>query len=204
MKPLVPHSPRGSVRSVHPRGRSMRSRLLGVFVAVLFIGSGVALSACDDSVQVELDAAPDARVKLVAVDLSRANAETIAYVDRVAAAHAEADALLPGRPADALERLRAVWTETAPAQDAARVTHLELSARMGELMMKNEGGAVDAVALLRPLLSPESELPRDRCSARALVALGDAATAIDDDALAAGSYARAVRVMSALRKEMKP
>jgi hypothetical protein len=170
----------------------------------MFIGAVPMLSACEDSVQVELDAAPDARVKLVEVDLGRASAETIAYVDRVAAAHADADALLPGQPAEALERLRAVWSETSPDEDAARVTHLELSARMGELMMKHEGGAVDAVALLRPLLSPELDLPKDRSSARALVALGDAATAIDDDALAAGSYARAVRVMSALRKEMKP
>jgi hypothetical protein len=58
--------------------------------------------------------------------------------------------------------------------------------------------------LLFPMLAPERSLPLDRASARALVVLGDAAAQLHDDALAAGSYARAIRVMSLLRQELEP
>jgi len=159
-------------------------------------------SACDKGVDVELDAAPDARLELIDVELGRASTATVNYVRAVGQAHAEADALLVDDRSAALDRLREAWQLTPPDEGAARTTYLELSARMAEIMLQEEGGAVDAVALLRPMLAPEIALPKDRSSARALVALGDAASGIEDDALAAGSYARAVRVMSALRKEM--
>jgi hypothetical protein len=159
-------------------------------------------SGCEGDAAVELDAAPDARVQLVDVDLERATPATVEYLRRVSMAHAEADALLEDDRAGALDHLRIAWELTPSDEGIGRVTHLELSARMAEIMLLDEGGAVDAVALLRPMLAAEIALPKDRSSARALVALGDAAAGIDDDALAAGSYARAVRVMSALRKEM--
>lgn len=174
-------------------GRGVRALLLSAFVLI---------PACDGGASVDLDASPDARVELVAVDLDRASAASVAYLEALASAHAEADALVEDDRKAALAILRSAWELETPDEDVARVNHLELSARMAEIMLQDDGGAVDAVALLRPMLDPQNTLPRDRSSARALVALGDAATAIDDDALAAGSYARAVRVMSALRKEM--
>lgn len=160
------------------------------------------MSACDRGAAIELDASPDARLELVEVDLGRADSASVEYIQAVSKAHAQADALLADDRHAALDHLRGAWDLNVPAGGAARVTQLELSARMAEIMLQDEGGAVDALALLRPMLDPEVPLPKDRSSARALVALGDAASAIDDDALAAGSYARAVRVMSALRKEM--
>ena len=54
------------------------------------------------------------------------------------------------------------------------------------------------------MLAPERSLPLDRATARALVVLGDAAISTGDDALAAGSYARAIRMMSLLRQELEP
>lgn len=178
------------------------TRLLQASLRVSLFALVAGTSACDDGAAIELDASPDARLELVEIDLQRADSASVEYLQALSKAHAQADALLADDRQAALDRLRSAWDLNVPAGGAARVTQLELSARMAEIMLQDEGGAVDAVALLRPMLDPKVALPKDRSSARALVALGDAASEIDDDALAAGSYARAVRVMSALRKEM--
>jgi hypothetical protein len=69
--------------------------------------------------------------------------------------------------------------------------------------MEQPGGAQVARDVLEPLLEPRDSLPMDRASARALVVLGDAARETGDDALAAGSYMRAIRMMSVLRQELE-
>lgn len=198
MRPEVHPAGSGSLRESFGRWLAR----VGCGVQALALTALVALPGCEGGASVDLDASPDARVDLVSVDLERASAASVAYLEALASAHAEADALVEEDHRAALAILRSAWELETPDEDVARVNHLELSARMAEIMLQDEGGAVDAVALLRPMLDPQNTLPRDRSSARALVALGDAATAIEDDALAAGSYARAVRVMSALRKEM--
>ncbi len=80
---------------------------------------------------------------------------------------------------------------------------LELATRLAETTMERPGGEKVAVGLLQPMLAPERSLPLDRATARALVVLGDAAAKSGDDALAAGSYARAIGVMSMLRQELE-
>jgi len=85
----------------------------------------------------------------------------------------------------------------------AEPLRLELAARLCETLAEQPGGVPVALDLLAPMLDPERSLPVDRSSARALVVLGDLAARSGDDALAAGSYARAIRVMSLLRQELE-
>ncbi|HVH98484.1 MAG TPA: hypothetical protein VM869_07235, partial [Enhygromyxa sp.] len=66
------------------------------------------------------------------------------------------------------------------------------------------GEAERALALLEPQLATSVSLPIDRASARCLVSLGDAAAQTGDHALAMGSYARALELLSLLLEEVEP
>ena len=132
---------------------------------------------------------------------------SVAYLDRTGsgnetAAHARADAA-----EDAELRATALRQALAlplPADlPEAEPLRLELAARLCETLAEQPGGVPVALDLLAPMLDPERSLPVDRASARALVVLGDLAVESGDDALAAGSYMRAIRVMSLLRQELE-
>jgi hypothetical protein len=84
----------------------------------------------------------------------------------------------------------------------AEILRLELATRVAEALMETPQGSAVARDLLVPMLEPKRSLPLDRATARALIALGDLAAESGDDALAMGSYARAIRVMSLLREEL--
>ena len=173
-------------------------------VLALALSSFVSTGGCD-----RVERAPDARVEVYAVDMDATPGDPagLAYLEAVAAAHADADAHLASDPDDgmgAAQRLRPLLDRSVPAGDAAVVVHLELAARYAELSARDADGASEAIEILEPLLAPTRQLPLHAASARALVALGDAAAQLDDHALAAGSYARSVRVMSQLRKQVNP
>jgi hypothetical protein len=85
----------------------------------------------------------------------------------------------------------------------AEILRLDLAATLGEALLEQPDGAYVTIDLLRPMLDVEDSLPLDRASARALITLGDAAARVEDDALAAGSYARALRLMTLLRQELE-
>jgi hypothetical protein len=122
------------------------------------------------------------------------------YVQAVAGAHMAADR---SAAADALEILLAAVERTPPADDGtAERLHYELLARTAELLLA-QGDDIQAYKLLAPHLSPERSLPLDRATARCLVALGDAAARNGDQALAMGSYARALEVLTLLLEEVE-
>lgn len=128
-------------------------------------------------------------------------AEGLAYVQAIAAAHQQADR--SSDPAAALNILVAAVERTPPAGDGtAERLHYELLARTAELMLA-QGDEVRAHELLAPRLDPERSLPLDRATARCLVALGDAAARNGDQALAMGSYARALEVLTLLLEEVE-
>ncbi|MBL4686306.1 MAG: hypothetical protein JKY37_17055 [Nannocystaceae bacterium] len=85
----------------------------------------------------------------------------------------------------------------------AEILRLELAASLAETLLARPAGATVAHDLLAPMLKVERSLPMDRATARALIALGDASVRTGRDALAAGSYGRAIRVMSLLRQELE-
>ncbi|MBC8073047.1 MAG: hypothetical protein IAG13_32290, partial [Deltaproteobacteria bacterium] len=85
----------------------------------------------------------------------------------------------------------------------AEVLRLELATRLCENLGERDDGVAVALDILVPMLDPERSLPLDRASARALVTLGDLAVDAGDDALALGSYMRAIHVMSSLRRELE-
>ena len=144
---------------------------------------------------------PDARVHTHVVLPSTPTPAGLAYLQAVADAHADADA------ASSVERvaiLRAGLALPVPGElGEAEILRLELATRLAEVLVTQPEGAPAALEVLRPMLRPERSLPLDRATARALVTLGDAAAKVGDDALAAGSYARAIRVMSLLRQELE-
>jgi hypothetical protein len=143
---------------------------------------------------------PDARLRThVALDATPTSA-SLDYLERVAAIHVEADALRGKERIDVLAEGLAL---PLPASDGeAEVAELDLAARLAETLIA-EGRSGDAIERLSPLLEVERSLPMHVASARALVLLGDAAAAEGDEALAAGSYARAIRLMSLLRLELE-
>ncbi len=123
----------------------------------------------------------------------------LAYVQEIAVAHGRADR----DPAGALEILLAAVERTPPAGDGtAERLHYQLLARTAELMLA-QGDDVRAYELLAPRLDPERSLPVDRATARCLVALGDAAARKGDQAVAMGSYARALEVLTLLLEEVE-
>jgi hypothetical protein len=123
----------------------------------------------------------------------------LAYVQAVADAHRQADEA----PADAPAILLAAVERTPPAGDGpGERLHYELLARTAELLLAR-GEDIQAMKLLAPRLDPETSLPVDRATARCLVALGDAAAQGGDHALAMGSYARALEVLTLLLEEVE-
>jgi hypothetical protein len=159
------------------------------------------VSACDEMVSPD-PAKPDATLRAHAVSPSTPTPEGLAYLDAVARAHERADAQ---DRAGRIEVLRAALAMPVPAGlGEAEALRLELAARLGETLAETPEGVVAARDLLAPMLPTARSLPVDRATARALVVLGDAALGTGDDALAAGSYMRAIRVMSMLREELEP
>jgi hypothetical protein len=170
--------------------------------ASLVVCVGLALGGCDPDADDEVLATPDARLATHRVESGAPTREGLAYIDAVAKIHGDVDAAsdTDGKVA-ALRRGLAL---PVPADlPEAEVLRLELATRLGETLAATPDGVAVALDLLEPMLAPERSLPLDRASARALVTLGDLAVTAGDDALAAGSYARAIRVMSALRKEIE-
>jgi hypothetical protein len=148
-----------------------------------------------------LDEGPDARLIAHPVVPSIPTPAGLDYVQALAEAHARADATL-----DAAARrdiLSAALDVPAPAGlTEAELFELELAARLAETL-RELGDDEGALAVLAPRLAVERSLPRAPEAAHALVVLGDVAHALGDDALAAGSYARALRLLAQLRREVE-
>lgn len=178
---------------------SMKPLVLATWT-VLFAG---AIAGCDPESDdgVASREAPDARIQLRPLLAGKPTPAGLAFARAAARAHAEADAAAD--PAQRVAILRAALAEPVPADmPEAEVLRLELAARLGETLGERPEGAAAGIDLLVPMLRPDRVLPRDRATARALVTLGDLAVETGDDALAAGSYMRAIRVMSSLRQEL--
>jgi len=183
---------------------------VGVRSSVLARGLvALVLGACASACEVSPDAderaeagAIDTRLRTHAISPSVPTPQGLAYLEAIADAHARADAA-----ADAEDRaaaLRQGLAQPLPADlPEAEPLRLELAARLCETLAEQPSGVPVALDLLAPMLDPERSLPVDRASARALVVLGDLAVEAGDDALAAGSYMRAIRVMSLLRQELE-
>jgi len=163
----------------------------------------VACDPSDDATSTEPSRrVPDATLRTHAVAPGTPTAEGLAYLRAVADVHGRADALR-GEPR--VRALRQGLSLPVPAGlSEAEIVRLDLAARLGEELVVTPEGALAARDLLAPMLSVERSLPLDRASARALVVLGDAAARTGDDALAAGSYARSIELMSLLRQELEP
>jgi len=177
-----------------------RLAAVGLRVALL----GAALGGCDRESYDEQaqQRPPDARLKTHAVVEGQATVQGLAYLGDIAEFHRAAD-----RADDPQQRvliLREALAVPVPANiPEAEILRLELATRLSMTLSELPEGGPAALALLEPMLEPERSLPVHRASARALVALGDLAVLSGDDALAAGSYARAIRVMSLLRQELE-
>jgi hypothetical protein len=158
-------------------------------------------SALERSGSARTDGRPDARLVVHAVEPSTPTEAGITYVQALAEAHARADATKDA--AARREILSAALDLPAPAGlTEAEIFELELAARLAET--HRELGEDDAaLAVLSPRLAVDRSLPRAPETAHALVVLGDVAHALGDDALAAGSYARALRLLAQLRREVE-
>jgi len=169
-----------------------------VLALVLALAS---VPACDEA-SAPAPNKPDATLRAHAVEPSTPTAEGLAYIDAVARAHERADA---SEGQARIEVLHAALAMPVPAGlGEAEPLRLELAARLGETLAQTPEGVAAARDLLAPMLATHRSLPVDRATARALVVLGDVALESGDDALAAGSYMRAIRVMSMLREELEP
>jgi len=144
--------------------------------------------------------APDARLQTHEIVASTPSAEGLAYIQAVAASHREADSQQGDARMATLERGLDLAVPTGLPE--AEILRLELASRIASEWIER-GKADKARALLVPMLDPGRSVPLDRSSAEALVLLGDAATRTGDDALAAGTYARSIRMMSILRQEIE-
>jgi hypothetical protein len=178
----------------------IRSRLALLLLAVGLAG----VASCDDDGLVPIsEGRPDARLRTHVVMPSSPTPTGLAYLEAVAALNERADAA--ESPARLAEILREGLALPVPAGlGEAEILRLELAARLCETLLQTEDGAPVARDLLAPMLAPERSLPVDRSTARALIVLGDAAATYGDDALAVGSYSRAIEVMSLLRQELEP
>lgn len=144
------------------------------------------------------EAKPDSRLEVHAIEPGTPSKAGLEYIETVAEAHAEADAkIAAGDSGAARAELRRQLSQPRPDGVAeAEALQLDLAARLAQLELE-AGDAEAARQSLEPRLMPTSRsLPLDPVTARALVTLGDAARAGGDDALAAGSYARALKIMS--------
>ncbi len=174
----------------------------------LLVVGALSLGGCQTDDDVRGPASPDATLRTHVVEPSSPTPQGLAYIEAVADVHRRADAVEGSRRAAVLREGLAL---PVPARlGEAEILRLELATRLAETLMAGapgedgRSGAGVARDLLEPMLAPERSLPLDRATARALVVLGDAAISTGDDALAAGSYARAIRMMSLLRQELEP
>lgn len=180
--------------------KSLRRSLRSAALALGLVVGLAAVSGCEDERAPAETAEPDARLETHVVEPSTPTADGLAYLREMADVHARADAAAD--EAAAIEILRAGLASPAPTDlGEAEIVRLELAARLGETLLPER--AREARELLTEMLPPDRSLPLDRASAHALVVLGDAAFGEGDDALAVGSYARAIRMMSLLRQELK-
>ena len=187
--------------------RVSRLRRLGARLAfALALTSSVILIGCADdgteAGEAGAESTLDTRLEVHAPLDAPPTAAGLAYVQAVAEAHRQADART--EPGDQLEPLLAAIARPVPARDGtAELLHYELVARAAELQLR-AGQPEQALALLGPRLPTSTSLPIDRAAARCLVALGDAAAKTGDHALAMGSYARALEMLSLLLEEVEP
>jgi len=145
-------------------------------------------------------AEPDARLQTHEIVASTPTTAGLAYIQAVAAAHREADAQQGDTRMATLQR--GLDLAVPSGLPEAEILRLELASRIASEWI-DRGDADKARTLLVPMLDPARSVPLDRSSAEALVLLGDAATRTGDDALAAGTYARSIRMMSILRQEIE-
>lgn len=185
--------------------RRALARVPTIVVASALGLSVAAASGCDsESAAAPTESAVNPTLRVHEVLPSTPTAEGLAYVRAMAAAHLQADGL-SAQSRQAV--LRAALAQPVPSDlPEAEILRLETATRLAEdLIGESKQGEGVAVArdVLAPMLAPSRSLPLDRTTARALVVLGDAAAKTGDDALAAGSYARAIRMMSILRQELE-
>lgn len=177
-----------------------RSSAMPGLPALLAAGLLFGVAACTDERELE-DASKRVDTRLethVPLD-GEPTVAGLAYVQAIADAHQQADQ----DPANAVTILLAAVERTPPPGDGpAERLHVELLARTAELLLA-QGKDVQALELLAPRLDPEISLPVDRATARCLVSLGDAAAQGGDHALAMGSYARALEVLTLLLEEVE-
>ena len=170
-------------------------------------------AGCDDSsadadahvpAEAAAPASPDGELRTHEIVASTPTPEGLAYIQAVAAIHRDADGLAQADARIAALQ-RGLALEVPSGLPEAEILRLELAARIAAswLEQADAASAAQAQALLKPMLAPGRSLPLDRASAEALVLLGDAATRTGDDALAAGTYARSIRMMSILRQELE-
>ena len=178
------------------------------FVVALVVGLSVAAGGCDRGGS-EASTAIDDTLRIHEVLPSTPTPEGLAFIQAVADVHREADAAQGVRRVTALNRGLALPVPAGLPE--AEVLRLEIATRLAEDLMAGDGqgdaqgfeGARRGRDLLAPMVAPNRSLPLDRVTARALVVLGDAAARTGDDALAAGSYARAIRMMRTLQQELE-
>jgi hypothetical protein len=167
---------------------------------VVVLAAALSISGCDDDAPAR-PGDPDATLRTHEIQPSTPTPEGLAYLEAIAGVHREADRRSGAARTQALESGLSI---PVPGDlPEAEVLRLELATRLAETTMERPGGEKVACDLLQPMLAPQRSLPLDRATARALVVLGDAAAKAGDDALAAGSYARAIGVMSMLRQELE-
>ncbi|MEM6295446.1 MAG: hypothetical protein AAGA54_29500 [Myxococcota bacterium] len=142
---------------------------------------------------------PDGTLKTHEIVPSTPTAEGLAYIEAVADVLRSAD----GQDGEArIATLRRGMALQVPADlPEAEILRLQLATRIAEAQLQADPTA--ARDQLAPMLDPKRSIPLDRASAQALIVLGDAATRTGDDALAAGAYARSIRMMSILREELE-
>lgn len=180
--------------------RSLQRASLVLFA---MLGTAVTSGGCDpEDGDGEALATPDARISMHRLEPAAPTREGLAFIDAVARIHGEVDAA-PDVDAKIAVLRRGLALPVPADLPEAEVLRLELATRLGETLAARPEGIAVALDLLEPMLDPERSLPLDRATARALVTLGDLAVKAGDDALAAGSYARSIRVMSSLRKELE-
>ncbi|MGH1346834.1 MAG: hypothetical protein ACRBN8_35025 [Nannocystales bacterium] len=163
-------------------------------------GAGMRAGSAEPVLGEAEQAAPDARLQTHEIVASTPTTAGLAYIQAVAAAHREADTQQGDARMAALEA--ALDLPVPSGLPEAEILRLEVASRIASEWI-DRGSADKARALLVPMLEPARSVPLDRSSAEALVLLGDAATRTGDDALAAGSYARSIRMMSILRQEIE-
>lgn len=181
------------------------SRVAMLCVGLCIVGCDDA-PAQDDAGEVAAEAAtltpatPDGTLTTHEIVPSTPTAEGLAYMRAVAAIHREADGQAAQQQVATLRKGLAL--EVPSDLPEAEILRLALASRIAALLIESDAAA-DAKDLLAPMLDPSRSVPLDRASAEALIMLGDAATRTGDDALAAGTYARSIRMMSILRQEIE-